>query len=112
MLAPLSTPTPITHDSRFDDILQLSRRMLADASDGKWADIISMQSKRQRLMDLFFATPVPPEEAVTVANGIREMLDIVRELIDHSKQAMSGLSTDLNKINHGMKAQQAYADNM
>jgi len=108
----LSTPVSITQDSRFDDILKLSRQMLADASDSKWDEIITMQSKRQQLMNHFFATPVPREEAEKVANGIREMLDIDRIIIDQSKLAMNGLSTDLDKINHGMKAQQAYADNM
>ena len=99
-------------NKRFDEVLALSRKMLLDADKGEWEHIIDMQAQRQALMDNYFATPVPAADAEYVANGIREMLDIDRVLIERSKQAMNGLSSDMQDINKGIKAHQAYAVNM
>lgn len=99
-------------DKRFDDILKLSRRMLEDAGKGDWDRTAQLQAQRQQLMNDYFVTPVPEAEAGVVASGIREMLDIDRKLIEHSKQAMNGLSSDLKKINKGKHASRAYVVNM
>jgi len=113
MLGSLSTQVvSMERNKRFDDILVLSRKMLDDADKGEWEHIIDMQAQRQQLMNDFFATPVPKTDAEYVANGIREMLDLDKVLIEHSKQAMNGLSSDMKKLHKGSKAQQAYAVNM
>ena len=100
------------HDKRFDDILKLSRNMLEGAGQGEWEGILKMQVERQKMMDNYFATPVPAANAESVATGIREMLDIDRILMDRSKQEMSELSSDMKNISNGIKAKQAYSDNM
>lgn len=113
MLSISSAQVTVTKlDKRFDDILSLSRNMLQDAGKGEWEHILDMQMERQQLINDYFATPVPEAKAEAVASGIREMLDIDRVLIERSKQAMSGLSSDMQKINKGIKAHQAYAVNM
>ena len=99
-------------ENPFEVILQMSRSMLEDADQEEWDRITDRQEQRQLLIEQFFATPVPATDAERVASGIREMLDIDRMLIDRSKQAMNGLSTDLRKIKQGNKAKQAYAGNM
>lgn len=100
------------HDKRFDDILKLSRNMHEAAGKGEWEQILKMQTERQQMMDNYFAEPVPAEQAEKVATGIREMLDMDRVLMDRSRQQMSSLSSDMQSISQGVKAQKAYGDNM
>lgn len=98
--------------NRFECILKLSRIMLKDSSKGKWGRILKMQTDRQQMLDNYFAKPVSPADAEKVATGIREMLDIDRTLMDRGRKQMGELSADMRNINQGVKAKQAYVENM
>lgn len=100
-----------TEARAFGDIVALTREMLARAQSGDWETTLGLEQQRQRMLTLFFAAPVPPGDAPGVAAGIREILDIDRELMELGKQGMDELAAKLEELSSGRRAVKAYGTN-
>ena len=92
----------------FDEFVAVSREMLAAAQRGHWETVMGLQGERQRRLEAYFATPVPPDLADQVAAGIREMLELDRQVVDLGRKGMEELAGAMNGLRTGRRAQQAY----
>lgn len=95
-------------DAEFAEALAMSRRMLSEAQAGRWVEVIGLQVERQQQLENFFAAPVPRESAERIATGIREMLELDREVMALGRKGMDALSGAMNGLRAGRRAQQAY----
>ena len=92
----------------FEAFVAMSGEMLAAAQGGHWETVMGLQGERQRRLEAYFASPVPPELADQVAAGIREMLELDRQIVDLGRKGMEELAGAMNGLRTGRRAQQAY----
>lgn len=90
------------------EIICLSELMLQNASDGLWDEVTDMQTQRNKLIHKLF-DDIPAFSKEELAANIRKMLSMdeqTMKLIEHNR---SDLLTEMNKIQQGKKAVNAYA---
>lgn len=103
-----SREKPVETRESFDEFVAVSRDMLAAAQCGHWETVMGLQGERQRRLEAYFANPVSPELADQVAAGIREMLELDRQIVDLGRKGMEELAGAMNGLRTGRRAQQAY----
>ena len=89
-----------------DDALAMSERMASLGDDGEWDAVIALEPKRRGLLEQAFATHVPADEFV--AERVRAILDLDKQLLEQSIEARGRIAEELGKTSKGRKASNAY----
>lgn len=100
-------------DSRLEQwqqLLDYSRSMLDKAEAGEWDSLTAMADERRTRLETFFAKPVPPEIADTVAEGIHRIGDIDAAITAFAKDASKQFASEHTIFNKRKQASKAYSD--
>lgn len=89
-------------------LLELTGAMLESARAEDWIALARGERERQELARDLFATPVPPDAAVTVAECIRQVLDLDTELLALTSAAREEAARAMQDVRHGQKALDTY----
>lgn len=89
-------------------ILRISGKMRELAHKLQWADLAQLEHKRQHLITSFFSSPVAPEEAELVHEGIYRILDMDQQIISMGKRHRAEISNKLVDFNTHKKAVSEY----
>jgi hypothetical protein len=89
-------------------LLELTQAMLAMARTGDWVGLARGEHERQELARDLFATPVPQDAAATVAECIRQMLDLDSELLVLTSAAREEAARAMQDVRTGQKALDTY----
>jgi hypothetical protein len=89
-------------------ILRISGKMSQLAQQLQWADLAQLEHKRQNLIKSFFSSPVAPEDAELVREGIHRILDMDQQIISMGKRHRGELSDKLVDFNTHKRAVSAY----
>lgn len=73
---------------------------------GQWADVIELEPQRRAVLEQAFATRAPVDE--TLAQRVREILDLDKLLMERSLQVRDEVAAELGQFNKSRKASQAY----
>lgn len=106
-----SSPTEVEskRTKQLKEILDITHEMLGSAREGEWTTVIEQEAQRQKVMHEFFSKKVSVREAEIVAAGIRQILDIDKQVMELGKNRMLHLSGQVTGVRKGQKAQKAYA---
>lgn len=96
------------HSPDFSQLLSLSEAMLRKAKDGLWDEVMALETERYSLIKIFFSGPVMPGDAEAVADGIRTILAIDKELMEMGAVKRFDLLQALQEMDQGKKAVKAY----
>lgn len=89
-------------------LLTLTREMLDLARVEDWAALAACEAERQEVARDLFASPVPPEAAATVAESIREVLDIDQQLLGLVSAGREAAAKAMQDVRTGKKALDTY----
>jgi hypothetical protein len=97
-----------SRQAEWQRLLDFSTRMLQHARDGEWDTLGSMASERQAELEKFFATPVSPDDATTVEQGIHTISQIDAEITTLAASAHGVISQEQETLNKRQRASHAY----
>lgn len=89
-------------------LLTLTREMLELARRQDWAGLAQRELERQDVARELFASPVPREDASTVADCVRQVLDLDQELITLSEAGREDAARAMQEVRTGREAAKAY----
>jgi hypothetical protein len=89
-------------------ILRISGKMRQLAQELQWMDLAQLEHTRQNLIKSFFSSPVAPEDAELVSEGIYRIVDMDQQIISLSKRHREEISNKLVDFNAHKKAVSAY----
>lgn len=89
-----------------NDALSISERMAALGDAGDWDAVIALEPERRSLLEKAFATHAPADEVV--ADRVRAILDLDRQLMAQSVEARDRIAEELGQASKGRKATNAY----
>lgn len=89
-----------------DDALAISERMIQFGDEGDWRAVIALETERRKLLEQAFATHVPLDEMV--AERVRAILALDKQLMAKTVLARDGLATEISRASKGRKAATAY----
>lgn len=95
----------------WQQIVAMSQQILASAQAADWGMVSSLEPQRRQLMEAFFAHQVGATEAAQVADGIRQVLDIDRDVMNLCQQAKDGLESQKTQLTQRRRADAAYNQN-
>jgi hypothetical protein len=105
----ISRTKDIARLSDWEVLLSITRQMLAMASAGDWDCVLPLEEERRARIARFFATTVSPQEADSVREGILEILESDKRLLELSQQQRGKRSADVLQFRQKAAAQRAYA---
>jgi Flagellar protein FliT len=97
--------------------LAVPNELLADLSADEeyakqpWLAITELESTRSDLLNKFFSKETAVEEAAEIADGIRQIQAIDKELFDISQNIQKEIGTSFSKLGNAQRAIAAYSDN-
>ena len=94
--------------STWNRIIEISHSMQSCARQGKWEEVQDMEVSRREIMLNFFSTTASVDEAEWISRGIREVLEIDREIMDLGKKNLHKLSQQIQNLKVGEKVEKAY----
>lgn len=89
----------------------MSQAMLILARADDWDAVSSLEPRRRQLMEAFFARKIGSEEAEAVAQGIREVLEVDREVMILCQQTKDVIGQQMSQLTLGRRAEAAYNSN-
>lgn len=92
-----------------EQIIEMTRAMLAKAQAQEWAEVMKMELERQGRLQALFAAEVPDGARDRVVEAIREILEMDQEIIALGQRGQQALLQSLNELQTGRRAQEAYA---
>jgi hypothetical protein len=95
--------------SDLQHLIALTRTMLEKAQSSAWDEVIELEAERRDLIAAFFLTPIQPELAPTVAEGIQLILAIDRESAKLGLAEKLDAGQALRQMEQGRKAVKAYS---
>jgi hypothetical protein len=109
MKRPNLVSSEISRSEQLPQALHLSLEMLRNAISHNWDMVISLESNRNELISDFFSTSVSADEASIVADYIRKILDVDKQLIELGDNECKLLKGNLQKVTHGKRALKVYS---
>jgi hypothetical protein len=97
---------------KIDDLqrlISMSRTMLEKAREGAWDRVHVQEAERSELILRFFSEPVQHEYAEAVADGVKTIIAINRDILALGASSRNSLAQTLQNIDQGKKAIKAYA---
>lgn len=96
---------------QWDSIVAMTQRMLQHAHDAEWPLLVQMESERRAELERFFTAPVSPQDAASMADGIRALMALDREIMALSVAARDNIARQAGLIAKGRRAGEAYHAN-
>jgi hypothetical protein len=93
---------------QLEQILSLSKDMLARAGDDEWELVAEIEARRRELVMRCFQQPAPQQHATEVAAAIKEILCLNQEISDLGKRYQDQLGTEMHTNKLGRTASAAY----
>ncbi len=84
----------------------MSRRMASLGDAGDWDAVIELEPARRNLLEQAFATHAPADEVV--ADRVRSILDLDKQLMAQSIEARDRIADELSQTGKARKAASAY----
>ena len=100
--------TAADREAQAKKLLALTEEMKGLATAGDWPVLAQREAERQEVARDLFATPVPREAAATVADCVRQVLDIDQDLLTLIEQKREQAAQALKDSRVGQKALDAY----
>lgn len=89
-----------------NEALEMSRQMASLGDVGDWDAVIELEPARRSLLEQAFATHAPADEVV--ADRVRAILDLDKQLMARSIEARDRIADELSHSNKARKANNAY----
>ena len=89
-----------------NEALDMSRQMADLSEAGDWDAVIALEPERRALLERAFATHAPADQLV--ADRVRAILDIDKDLMARSVEARDRVAEELGRSTRGRKAANAY----
>lgn len=108
------SPIPGLEPERAAQLLEafdLTGDMLEAARGADWDAVARLQAQRERVLQAFFATPVPSEAEREVAARLKEIAALNDETVALASEARDSLGAELGMLQTGRRANRAYEDN-
>jgi len=93
---------------QLEQILALSRDMLAKAGDHDWGLVAEIETRRRELVMRCFQQPAEQQYATEVAAAIKEILRLNQAITDLGRRYQEQLSSEINTSKLGRTASAAY----
>jgi len=93
---------------QLEQILSLSKDMLAKAGDDEWELVAEIEARRRELVMRCFQQPAPQQQASEVATAIKAILCLNQEISDLGKRYQDQLGTEMHTNKLGRTASAAY----
>ncbi|WP_127476420.1 flagellar protein FliT [Sulfurivermis fontis] len=100
-----------SRQQQWEAIVAQSRRMQALAREGQWDEVAVLEVQRRSEMEAFFQRQVSADEAVFVAEGIREVMELDRETMVRCAAARDEAGKQAGVMQQGRRAEAAYNSN-
>lgn len=88
--------------------MKMTADMYQLAADDEWERLTELEAARRLQLEKVFAHPVAPEAAEAVADGVRRILAIDREIMEKGRLAREDYATRLGDLANGRRANNAY----
>lgn len=96
--------------AQWQQLVDFSNKMLAQAREGEWDLLSRMAGERQLALEQFFAEPVSAEESATVEAGIHNINHIDNEITALANDAYGLASEERDLLKKRQLASRAYTD--
>ena len=96
----------VSRHQLLDDALDMSRRMASLGDAGDWDAVIELEPERRTLLERAFATHAPADDVV--ADRVRAILDLDKQLMARSIEARDRIADELSQTSNGRKGANAY----
>jgi len=93
---------------QLEQILLLSKDMLAKAVDHEWGLVAEIEARRSELVMRCFQQPAQQQHAAEVAVAIREILRLNRQISDLGERYRDQLGNEIHSSKLGRTASAAY----
>jgi hypothetical protein len=93
---------------QLEQILLLSKDMLARAGDREWGLVAEIEARRRELVMRCFQQPAQQQDTTEVAAAIKEILRLNQEITDLGKCYQNQLGTEIHTNKLGRTASAAY----
>jgi transposase len=93
---------------QLEQILSLSKDMLAKAGDHEWELVAEIEARRRELVMYCFQQPAKQQHATEVAAAIKEILRLNQEIADLGRRFQAQLGSEINNNKLGRTASAAY----
>jgi hypothetical protein len=93
---------------QLEQVLLLSKDMLAKAGDHEWGLVAEIEARRRELVMRCFQQPGQQTDASEVAAVIKEILRLNRQITDLGKRYQDQLGTEIHSNKLGRTASAAY----
>jgi len=93
---------------QLEQILSLSKDMLAKAGDDEWELVAEIEARRRELVMRCFQQPAPQQQASEVAAAIKAILCLNQKISDLGKRYQDQLGTEMHTNKLGRTASAAY----
>jgi hypothetical protein len=97
--------------TQWQTIMAFSAKMMDVSRDANWEQLQNMDALRRQLMECFFAIQPQGEFAEQVGRDIQSILDADKAIVELLKAARDVIPQQMNKLNQGRKATNAYNEN-
>lgn len=101
----------MTEAFKTDELLNLSRLMLQAAGNQDWDQVQEFETAREKLLAGYDAAAELALGRTYVEASLKEMLDINQRLLECSSQARDDVQGNLETLQRGIKAGNAYRQN-
>jgi hypothetical protein len=90
-------------------LVELTRTMREKAQASLWDEVIDQEAVRRELISAFFHIPVQPELASPIAEGIRLILEMDRDIERLGLAEKEEIGQALRQMGQGKKVVRAYS---
>jgi len=97
-----------TRSRQLEQILLLSKDMLAKAGDNEWGLVAEIEARRRELVMGCFPQPAPQQDTSEVAAAIKEILRLNQAITDLGKRYQDRIGTEIHSNKLGRAASAAY----
>jgi len=100
----MQTPNP----GPVSDLLSLSERMLESARRADWDEVQALEARRRPMLETCFPLLEPPPDAAGMAQQIRRIIDLDRQVLALAGRAREEAGAALGDISRGRLATEVY----
>ncbi|MEA3244367.1 MAG: flagellar protein FliT [Pseudomonadota bacterium] len=98
----------IERSQQLEQIILLSKDMLAKAGDQEWGLVAEIEARRRELVMRCFQQPAKQQDAPDVAAAIQEILRLNQQITELGKRCQDQLGSDIHTNKLGRTASAAY----
>ncbi len=94
---------------QWDNILHLSDKLQAMATQQEWEEMPAVESERQQKLRDFFSDVIQAEDAAELEQDIQLILQSNKQLIELAQHQQEEAISEVRKMSKGRKAISAYS---